>query len=495
MKLRRVILIALCLVAVITVAACASTDSTTTKDTSSVTTPTAGGDGTSTPVTTTAVTTTVYVREYGNPSAIGATSNEASALPIINIKTDSGEPIVSRDEYITATVSAEGTANDEKFGFTSLTAEVRCRGNYTYTGTEKKSYRIKFTEKINLFGQGNGPAKSWVLLANHCDQSFLRNHVAFTLATKLSNISYSSSSSFVKLYVNGEYYGIYQVAEQHQVNTYRVNINEDPNVVDTDYLIERDSYADDDGYEGLNYFKVNWSTKYLVKSDFMTEEKCEFLRQYFQNAHDAISGGNKNEIIEYIDLDSFIDTFILQAMVKNTDIGYSSFFMVKKAGDKIYFTCPWDFDNSLGNDQRLDRGQPEGLYVGVKTDMYQQHEWFYLMMNNDWFCDMLVKRWNEVKADLYTVADEITRINTHFGDEIATNFEVWQIFGTRINQEPNAIVKLKTYSEHAEYLKNWFVQRYNYLDALFNSDEVYEQGGEENSWGGGGWWGGWGGRN
>ena len=436
--------------------------------------------------TTEPVVTTPAPKEYGNPSTFGAESKIRDNLPSISINTVSGGPITERDVYIDATVSAEGTTDDEKFGFENLTAEVRCRGNYTYTDTEKKSYRLKFTEKINLFNQGYGPAKSWVLLANHCDQSFLRNHVAFAVGRTLSNIEYTTSSSFVKLYVNGEYYGIYQLAEQHQVNDYRVNIFEDPGVVDTDYLIERDSYADDSGEEGIQYFRVN-RTKYNVHSDYMTEEKCEFLRQYFTDAHEIIKGGVKEEIEEYIDLASFIDTFILQAFVKNTDVGYSSFYMVKKAGGKIYFTCPWDFDNSQGNDERLDGGSYEGLYVGEKTDMNQQHEWFYLMMNEEWFCNMLRDRWNEVKEDIYNaVFPEIERILKCFGDDMETNFTVWKIFGRKINQEPRAIRGLRTYKAHVEYLETWLQGRYEYLDGIFTSDEIYNYGGFEST--GGGWW-------
>jgi len=426
----------------------------------------------------------------GNPSAIGYPSTESDTLPILSIKTENGEEIKSKDVYINATISASGTLDDETYGFTDLTTEVRCRGNYTFTATEKKSYRLKFTEKINLFGQGYGPAKSWVLLANHCDQSFLRNHIAFTMGRQLSNISYCTSSSFVKLYVNDKYLGIYQVAEQHQVNKYRVNINEDPNTEDTDYLIERDSYADKDCTLGLDYFRID-RTKYRVHSDFMTEEKCSFIQSYFEKAQDAVENGTLVSVKRYIDIDSFVDTMILQAFMKNTDVGYSSFYMVKKAGGKIYFTCPWDFDLALGNDDRLDRGAVEGLYVGVQSGMSQEHEWFYLLMNEKWFCDLVLARWNEVKEKLYDAAlFEIDRILACFDDEMESNFTVWQIYGKKINQEPRNIYRLRSHQAHVAYLRDWYTKRYTYLDELFNSDELYNQGGYYNGgdWWGGGWW-------
>ena len=445
-----------------------------------------------TPVTTTLPLVTEAPKPaVGNPSAIGYPSSEGDTLPTLSIKTENGEEIKSKDVYINATISASGTLDDEVYGFTDLTTEVRCRGNYTFTATEKKSYRLKFTEKINLFGQGYGPAKSWVLLANHCDQTFLRNHLAFTMGRQLSNISYCTSSSFVKLYVNDEYLGIYQVAEQHQVNKYRVNINEDPNAVDTDYLIERDSYASDDCTFGLDYFKID-RTEYRVHSDYMTEEKCSFIEDYFSKAQDAVENGTRVSVKRYIDLDSFADTMILQALMKNTDVGYSSFYMVKKAGDKIYFTCPWDFDLALGNDERLDNGKVDGLYVGVKSDMSQEHEWFYLLMNEEWFCNLVRARWNEVKEKLYNAAlYEIDRMLLCFEDDMASNFTVWtKVFGRQINKEPRAIRALRSYDAHVKYLRDWFTQRYTYLDDLFNSDELYNQGGYYNGgdWWGGGWW-------
>ena len=425
----------------------------------------------------------------GNPSAIGYPSVEGDTLPILSIITEDGAEIVSKEEYLNAAISVSGTTDDALYGFTDRTSEVRCRGNYTFTGTEKKSYRLKFTEKINLFNQGYGPAKSWVLLANHCDQSFLRNHIAFSVARELSHISYCTSSSFVKLYINGEYEGIYQVAEQHQVNRYRVNIDEDPEAVDTDYLIERDNYAADSGDEGVAYFRIN-RTKYRIHSDYLSEEKCKFVQDYYQKAHDAIKGGKIAEVSRYIDVDSMIDTMILQAFVKNTDVGYSSFFMVKKAGGKIYFTCPWDFDLSQGNDDRLDSGSPEGLYIGAKSGMMQEHEWFYLLMNEQWFCNRLLARWNEVKEKIYGVAiSEAQRILACFEDDMASNFDVWKIFGEKINQEPRDVRMLKSYNAHVKHLIKWIESRYSYLDGLFNSEELYNQGGYESS---GGWWpGGW----
>lgn len=414
----------------------------------------------------------------GNPSALGAESDENSILPTISINTDSGGMIWTKN-YEGASVSVSDASLDE-CNFEDLRAEIKCRGNFSF-GTDKKSYRIRFEEKINLFNQGRGPARSWVLLAEHCDQSFLRNHLTFAMANLLDNIAYVSSSSFVHLVINGQPQGIYHLAEQHQVQKNRVNINEDPEVIDTDYFIEWDAYAGEGGEEyGVEWFYCE-ENKFLVKSDSMTAEKCSFLQDYFQRAYSAIKSGKEKDIKEYIDIGSFIDMYILQETVKNIDVGWSSFFLVKEAGGKISCTCPWDFDLAFGNDERLDNGGYEKLYVGgsdagKRVDLSQDNEWFLYLMKNTWFVDLVIERWNEVSSDMKDMAlGEAERIFTCFGDEIAGNFDIWRIFGRKVNMEPWQIRELNTYEKHVKYLINWVTSRFEWMEDYFsNPDTKYQ---------------------
>jgi len=112
-------------------------------------------------------------------------------------------------------------------------------------------------------------------------------------------------------------------------------------------------------------------------------------------------------------------------------------------------------------------------------------------MNEKWFCDLVLARWNEVKEKLYDAAlFEIDRILACFDDEMESNFTVWQIYGKKINQEPRNIYRLRSHQAHVAYLRDWYTKRYTYLDELFNSDELYNQGGYYNGgdWWGGGWW-------
>jgi len=80
-------------------------------------------------------------------------------------------------------------------------SQIKGRGNYTFS-LRKKPYQIKLEKSTDLCGMGK--AKTWILLANHYDNSLLRNKIAFDLANAVG-LEYSSKSQAVDVYVNNDY--------------------------------------------------------------------------------------------------------------------------------------------------------------------------------------------------------------------------------------------------------------------------------------------------
>ena len=66
-----------------------------------------------------------------------------------------------------------------------------------------------------------------MLLAEYADKSMIRNASAFYLAKQIfEGRYYSSDCCFAEVYINGQYQGVYLLAEQQQVNKGRINIFE-----------------------------------------------------------------------------------------------------------------------------------------------------------------------------------------------------------------------------------------------------------------------------
>ena len=395
------------------------------------------------------------------------------SFPVIRVRTEDGAPIVIR-EYSPVTVTLEGSENGE-FDFSGLPAQMKCRGNSTFH-KPKKPYRIKFDEKINLLGQGAGPSKSWVLLANYADKSMLRNHVAFAMGKKLDGIGFTSSSSYVELYMNDVYFGVYELAEHHGEGKYRIVMSEDPEEPDTDYLVELDDYTGINGGEFLYCFEIGKRT-YSIKSDAMTMKKWRFIREFFIKTDEAIAEGDEKTVGELIDIESFVDAYLIQEISMNSDAGSSSFFFLKKAGGKLYCTCPWDFDIAFGNDEAVRNGSPEGIFAGNPVfingisgfESPKSNEWLARLMSRKWFVDLVVERWDEMKDELESAAlSALDEAIPAWEDEMNRNFEKWKILGRQIVGETDETLGFESWRENAEHLRGWIEKRFDWLDEYFS---------------------------
>ncbi|MBQ6262336.1 MAG: CotH kinase family protein [Clostridia bacterium] len=396
-----------------------------------------------------------------------------ASFPSVRVTTESGGPIVVR-EYSPVTVTLEGSEGG-RYDFRDLTAQMKCRGNSTFH-MPKKPYRIKFDEKINMLGQGDGPSKSWVLLANHSDKSMLRNHVAFAMGKKLDGIGFTSSSSFVQFYMNDVYFGVYELVEHHGEGKYRIVMSEDPKEPDTDYLVELDEYVNINGGDIPYTFDVR-ERAFSVKSDSMTMTKWRFIREFFAAVDDAVADGDESAVRELIDVPSFVDMYLLHEIAMNSDVGSSSFFFLKKAGGKLYCTCPWDFDIAFGNDEAVRGGSWEGIFAGNPDftegisgyDTPRSNDWFSWLMKRRWFVDLVAERWDGMKDELEETA--LAAIDEALGsweDEMNKNFEKWKILNRRIIAEADETLGFETWRENAEYLREWIVNRFEWLDGYFS---------------------------
>jgi len=406
--------------------------------------------------------------------------NQLTTLPkmFINLEDNYNLNNVDKDNYINAQI----TITSDAYKLSSATAEFKGRGNGSWFGSgPKKGYRIKFTSRESLFGLASN--RHWVILAgaNFYDTTLLRNSIAFNLANNVfSNIEYTTSAQHVEVYINSLYQGVYLLAEHVRVDDQRVNIKSEFGILDTGYLIEYDAYGEAEGEMGVAYFRVNgYKYPFVMKSpdfeDYLEsgitldqyKAQVNFIKNYVTTAFSAALNKDLETFLSYVDIDSFVDMYLLHELLKSTDTGWSSFFMYKKPGGKLYAGPAWDFDASMGKN-RGDQS-PYGYYVSnqvMQSSDFTASELYISLMQIPEFRLMVLSRWQVVSIAYKSFVSNFlstTYINANrlaFG----INFYRWS------NQDPsygyystinNA---MSIWASDVHGLRNWMLERANWFD-------------------------------
>lgn len=117
------------------------------------------------------------------PGASGALPVVNTGLPVVQIWTTAGAPVLDRDNYVTACMRIrDGSVQAYQQGLFTGTIKIKGRGNSTWD-MPKKGYRLKLDAAAAVLDM---PAhKDWVLLANYADKTLMRNVVAMELSRRI----------------------------------------------------------------------------------------------------------------------------------------------------------------------------------------------------------------------------------------------------------------------------------------------------------------------
>ena len=286
----------------------------------------------------------------------------SSTVPVVYLETNNGNDITSKEDYVEGTLYVD--ALNIK-GYTStgtadapVATELKGRGNYTWTGFDKKPYRIKMNKKASLLNLTTD--KSFNLLAHADDtQGFLRNTTGFAVSRHFG-LAFTPSHEPVELFLNGEYKGLYFLTEHIKVSSNRVNITEqddletDPNNVTGGWLLEIDNYSDDphitinkkDEYESEMWFTYK-------SPEELSYQQEAYITNFLNLTNNAIYAEDKSstEWEKYIDMDALVNYYLTYEIVANREGFHGSCYLHKDRGadTKLVFGPVWDFGSALMN--------------------------------------------------------------------------------------------------------------------------------------------------
>ena len=397
-----------------------------------------------------------------DPPVVTPDPEEVKAMPIIYLRTDDGQAVTSKVDYKPGTIVI--CDPDHKYWDTEVYTgkmQIRGRGNSTWDpwGKPKLPYMIKLEEKERIFNLSND--KSWNLLANWVDKSLLRNRVCFELS-KILGMSWTPKAVPVEVYFNGQYVGLYDFVEHKKVSPERVNIN----VEGGDMYFEIESNMDE---------PVCWETEHghpmmFKDPEYPTEEQQAYAKQFFKEFEDALWNKEFQKVYDkYIDVDSFINYFIVEEFSKDVDgnLRKSTFLTLTKGG-KLEMYHVWDFDISLGNCNYYGDGkQPwEGWWVKTQNGHGWGHGWYYRLFMDPVFTQKVKDRWNEIYPDFKNFYDQIDVMVADMGDAPKRNHDKWN----RLNTYDWPQYKITgSYQGEVDWLKENYRNRLSWMNTNINA--------------------------
>ena len=403
-----------------------------------------------------------FVPETGDNWAQGQWTVNLSptgTLPVFYLHTENAAEIVSKDYYLNATIfiDAQGIPGYTSTGTVQnpVITEVKGRGNYTWTGFDKKPYRIKMDKKAQLLNMTSD--KSYNLMARADDATFLRDEMGFELSRRLG-FAYTAANVPVELVVNGDYRGLYFLTEHIKVSAERVNIQEqndnetNPSLITGGWLIEIDNYDD------VNQVSTSRVPRFTCKSpEMMSSQQENYIRTFLQNTENAIYTPDKNSVEweKYIDLETLVDFYIVQEIMGNTESFHGSCYFTKERGEntKILFGPVWDFGNAYRHGHKF-------IYVDPQ---FTQH-WIPEMAKFHRFQARLVERWAEIRnTQLPAIYDYIDQFAAKIEEAVKNDYARWPQYGSSV------------YANDLKTVKDYLSDRIAWLDMQWNKSSSINQ--------------------
>jgi hypothetical protein len=430
-------------------------------------------------------------------ASIAQVNFTSSNLPIVIIDTK-GQTIVD-DIRIVADMgiiyNGEGLRNNVSDPYNNYAGKIaiELRGSSSQM-FPKKQYALETQDDLgnnrNVPLLGMPAENDWILYAPYSDKSLIRNVLAYKLSWDLGR--YASRTRLCELVLNGDYRGVYVLMEKIKRDDNRVNISTlNPEEITGDdltggYIVKIDKRAGEsvDGWYSpfLPYPDSRRSIYYQYhypKPDDIVPEQETYIYNEINAFESLMMSAQYTDPVtgyaKYIDVNSFIDFFILNEIGKNVDGYRLSTFMYKdkdSIDDLIYIGPIWDFNLAFGNADYYDGGSTEGWQVDINfnqqfldvDDSFKIPFWWQKLMADSGFVNQLQCRWRYLRNHQF----QLNRLHSYIDSVVAVldesqarNFERWPILDQYI--WPNK-VWLGSYPDEVAYLKIWLQTRISWID-------------------------------
>ena len=438
----------------------------------------------------------------------GASNRSSDLLPYVQVLTDA--PILNEPK-----VGGEMRIFERNELTHTQFMGIEYRGSTSYRLSDKKSFGLEIWDEggndLSVEVLGMPAEEDWILMGQVFrapntlfDTTFLFHRLGYEIFRSMGN--YAARSRFVELEINGEYLGIYLLMEKLKRDENRIaiqpmsNLDTNTEAISGGYILKIDKTSGSEVGVGqpLSYFDNNWDddARYTeavsFRSDFsifgevlqeapygppyhsnqyretyyvyeypdykrITPEQKSYIQNeigQFERALLARDGSYTN----FINLQSFVDFFILNELTMNEDAYRLSTFLYKDRNGPIHLGPVWDLN--IGYHRKWNR-VPESDWIAnyndyISEDAWMIPFWWDILLEDEAFKTLLKSRWQALRSGPLQISAIESRIDADVkilkdSGAIERNFERWT--GIEVD-----------YDVEISALKDYLNRRINWMD-------------------------------
>ena len=333
----------------------------------------------------------------------------------------------------------------------------RIRGNSS-RAFSKHNYLIKLVEdgdtaqnrELPLLGMSAD--NEWALHGPFLDKTLLRNYMWMNLSAEV--MGYAPDVRFCELLVNGEYQGVYVLMETNTQGEGRVSLTEytrgDPVC---SYIIRIGTHLEPlKSIENFTFYTGRLEEGSQVEvlyptAPYQSREVHEYisadLSEIERLLYSAEMNSGSDKWREYIDMDSFVDYYVLQEFLAVSDAFTKSTYFYRDVRGKLHIGPVWDYNNVLDNFFRP---------VAAEGFILSQRSWYAQLMMDEDFVEAVIDRYSELRRGVLSdtrINAYIDEVTAWLGSAVERNYEVW---GYTFDCDPNVMTQAEYRQPSMEFV-------------------------------------------
>lgn len=294
--------------------------------------------------------------------------------------------------------------NDQGILVDKITASYKTHMRYRGSSSAaypKKQFKLNILKDDSMKDRavsllGLNKESNWVLNGPYLDKSYTRTYMMYDLSRSL--FDWAPQVEFLEVFVDGDYQGIYLLIESIEGSKSRLDLNEFGLLNgQIPFIVKRDRV--DEGDMILSTYAAN---KLITSNDLLlvepnpdkiSEIHKSWIETYISEFEEVLYSSDFNDVYggysQYIDVDNFVDYYVLNLFSHNNDAGNLSTYIYKDLDTKMKLV-PWDFNNAIG------------LYHDNTPDIIdnEAYNWFSRLLEDPNFRNKVVDRYYDLRQGI-----------------------------------------------------------------------------------------------